>query len=137
MSILKSVAAVLQGMGPAGARFAKVGQVTVPAAPTLTLTLNEPVNCGWVRIQAKGFTTGGGFVSAVVTGTDTTTPTPGTWSLGSENPATAGVANSFASIMIPFICDNPLAIINVALAFTAAGTGGSPQLDAEVFGALM
>ena len=132
MAILKSVAALLQGMGTPG-RFARVGQATVPATGTLTMTLNAPVNCGYVRVQAKGFTAGGGFTSLSVRGTDGTN----FWDIGYVIPPAAGAALDYVSLMVPFITDVALTSITAILVMAAAGTGGTPQLDGEVFGALM
>ena len=132
MAILKSVASILQGMGTP-ARFARVGQITVPATGTLTLTLNEPVNCGYVRVQAKGFTAGGGFTSLAIRGSDGTN----FWDIGYVAPPAPGAALDYVSIMVPFITDVALVSIVAILVMAAAGTGGAPQLDAEVFGALM
>ena len=132
MAILKSVASILQGMG-SPARFARVGQATVPATGTLTLTLNGAVNCGYVRVQAKGFTAGGGFTSLALRGSDGTN----FWDIGYVVPPAAGVALDYVSLMVPFITDVPLTSIVAILVMAAAGTGGTPQLDAEVFGALM
>lgn len=134
MAILKSVAALLQGMGSGfSSRGARVGQTTVPATGTLTLALAQPANCGWVRIQAKGFTTGGGFTSLSLRGTDGTN----FWDIGYVTPAAAGAAGDYVSIMIPFVTDVALTQIVATLVLAAAGTGGTPQLDGEVYGALM
>jgi hypothetical protein len=131
--ILKSVAAILEGMGPAGGRGVKLPtNTTVAATSTLTLVLNQPANCGWVRVQAKGFTAGGGFTSLSLRGTDGTN----FWDLGGMTPP-AGTAGDFVSIMMPFITDVTLTQIVATLVLAAAGTGGTPQLDAEVWGSLM
>jgi hypothetical protein len=135
MAILKSVIAILQGMGSGfGARGVHPATVgTIATTNTLTLTLPQPANCGWVRVQAKGFTTGGGFVSLTLRGSDGTN----FWDIGSSQPAAAGAAGDFVSVMLPFITDVALTSIVATLVMTAAGTGGTPQLDGEVWGALV
>jgi hypothetical protein len=136
MSILKSVAAILQGMGPAAARGAIFSIATPAAANTFTFTFNQPLNCGYCRIQAKGFTGGGGFVSLALRGYDGTNY----WDLGYVEPSEAGAAGDFISIMVPFITDVALTQIVAILTLTAATTGGTPaggNLDGEVWGALM
>lgn len=133
MAILKSVLSILQGMGT-GARGVKNATVTTVAATNnITLTPNAPINCGYVRIQAKGFTTGGGFTSLALRGTDGTN----FWNIGYVMPPAAGAAGDYVSLMIPFITDVALTSIAAILVLAAAGTGGAPQLDAEVWGALM
>jgi hypothetical protein len=132
--IIKSVAALLQGMGSGSSvRNGKASQTTVGATNTLTMAFNQPANCGWVRVQAKGFTTGGGFISLSLRGTDGTN----FWDIGYVEPSAAGAAGDFVSIMVPFITDVALTQIVAILVMTAAGTGGTPVTDAEVWGALM
>lgn len=130
--ILKSVLSILQGMGT-GARGVRNPTVTTVAGTNnITLTPNAPLNCGYVRVQAKGFTTGGGFTSLSLRGTDGTN----TWAIAAV-AGPAGTAGDWVSLMIPFITDVPLTSIAAVLVLAAAGTGGTPQLDAEVWGALM
>jgi hypothetical protein len=133
--ISKSVASLLLGMGSGfTARSAKIPTVTtIGASSTLTMPLAQPANCGWVRVQAKGFTTGGGFTSLSLRGTDGTN----FWDIGSSAPPAPGAAGDFVSIMIPFITDVALTQIVATLVLAAAATGGTPQLDGEVWGALM
>ena len=132
MAILKSVLSILQGMGT-GARGVRNPTVTtIPATNNITLTLNAAVNCGYVRIQAKGYTTGGGFVSLALRGTDTG---GGFWGIGYVTGT--GTAPDSVSIMVPFITDVPLVSIAGLLTLAAAATGGTPQLDAEAWGTLM
>jgi hypothetical protein len=134
MAIIKSVAAILQGMGSGfTARSAKATQASVGTSNTLTLTLAQPVNTGYVRVQAKGFTTGGGFVSLSLRGSDGTN----FWDIGYMAPSAAGAAGDFVSIPMEFITDVALTSIVAILVMTAAGTGGTPVCDAEVWGALM
>lgn len=134
MALAKTVAAILQGMGPAGARGVKNATLTtIGATNTITLTPNLPLNCGYVRIQAKGFTAGGGFTSLALRGSDGTN----FWDLGYVMPPAAGAALDYVSLMVPFIADGNLTSIVATLVMAAAGTGGSPQLDAEVWGSLM
>ena len=134
MALLKPVAAILQGMGAAGARGVKNATLTtIGATNTITLTPNLPLNCGYVRVQAKGFTAGGGFTSLSLRGSDGTN----FWDIGYVEPSAAGAAGDWVSIMVPFITDNALTSIVATLVMAAAGTGGSPQLDAEVWGSLM
>lgn len=133
--IAKSIASILQGMGPAGARGVKNPTVTtVPATNNITLTLNQPAHCGWVQIQVKGNTAGGGLVSLSLRGTDTN---GNFWDIGYVNPVAPGSAGDFVSLMVPFITDVPLVSIAAILVLGAAATGGSPQLDAEVWASLM
>jgi hypothetical protein len=134
MAILKSVAGILEGMGSGSTpRSAKATQASVAATNTLTLTLPQPVNTGIVRVQAKGFTAGGGFVSLSLRGSDGTN----FWDIGNVTPAAAGTAGDFVSVMMQFITDVALTSIVATLVMTAAGTGGTPVTDAEVWGALM
>lgn len=131
--IAKSVAAILQGMGPAGFRGGKASMATPAPVNTATIVFNQPANCGMCRIQAKGFTGGGGFVSASLVGTDGTN----TWALANVTPGVAGPAGQFISVLLPFICDGNLTQVTAALNLTAAPTGGTPQVDFEVWGASM
>lgn len=132
--ILKSTAAILQGMGSAGARGGKIATVTAPTtANTMTITFNQPMNTGDIRVQLKGFTTGGGFVNLSVRGTDGTN----FWDVCYVNPPVAGAAGDYISQLLSFITDTPLTAITIILNLTAAATGGTPQLDAECWGALM
>lgn len=133
MAILKSVASILAGMGTPARGVRNPTVTNIVAANTITLVPNAPLNCGYVRVQAKGFTTGGGFVSLALRGTDGTN----FWDIGYVNPAAAAAAGDFVSIMVPFITDVALTQIVAILTLTAAATGGTPQLDAEVWGALM
>lgn len=131
--IAKSVAAILQGMGPGGFRGGKAS-VTVPSpVSSATIVFNQPLNCGMCRIQAKGFTAGGGFVSATLVGSDGTN----TWNLAYMAPPTAGTAGQYVSVLLPFICDGNLTQVIAQITFTAAPTGGTPQVDMEVWGASM
>ena len=133
MAILKSVLSILQGMGT-GARGVRNPTVTTVAATnTITLTPNAPLNCGYVRIQAKGFTTGGGFTSLALRGSDGTN----FWDIGYVAPVAAAAAGDYVSIMVPFITDVALTSIVAILVLAAAGTGGTPQLDGEAWGTLM
>jgi hypothetical protein len=112
-------------------KSAKATLATGATANTLTLTLPNAVNQGYVRVQAKGYTGGGGFVSASVRGSDGTN----FWDLAYITPAAAGAAADFISLLIPFICDGNLTSIVVVLNLTAATTGGTTAIDAEVWGA--
>jgi hypothetical protein len=134
MSILKSVAALLEGFGSGlTARSAKATQASVGTSNVLTLTLPQPADAGMVRVQAKGFTAGGGFVSLSLRGSDGTN----FWDIGYMQPAAAGAAGDFVSVMMQFITDVPLTSIVATLVMTAAGTGGTPVVDAEVWGSLV
>ena len=117
MAILKSVAALLQGMGSGfSSRGAKAAtQTTIGATSTVTLTLAQPANCGWVRIQAKGFTAGGGFTSLSLRGSDGTN----FWDIGYVTPAAAGAALDYVSIMVPFCTDVALSSIVATLVLAA------------------
>lgn len=130
MAIRKSVAAVLQGMGAAGARGAK-GTATPAAVNTITLTLNQPINCGTVRAKAGGYTGGGGLTSMSVKGTDGTS----TVDLGLVNGS--GTATNVVDVMEDFVTDLNLTSLTVVLTLAGAPTGGTPTVDAEVWGALM
>lgn len=131
--IAKSVAAILQGMGPAGFRGGKASMATPAPVNSATITFNQPLNCGMCRMQAKGFTGGGGFVSATLVGSDGTN----TWNLAYLAPGTAGPAGQYISILLPFVCDGNLTQVIAQLTLTAAPTGGTPQVDFEVWGASM
>lgn len=136
MAISKSVISILQGMGTGTTRGGKSSSAPPVAVNTMTITFPQPLNCGMCRIQAKGFTGGGGFVSASLRGTDGTN----FWDLAYMAPAAAGAAGDFISILLPFICDGNLTSVTVALNLTAATTGGTPAggtVDAEVWGASM
>ena len=133
MAIQKSVRAILEGMGSAGFRGATV-TVANSATPTATLTLNQPTNVGYVRVQVKGNTGGGGFTSLALRGSDGTN----FWDIGYVMPPAAGAAGDNVSLMIPFITDNPLTSIVASLVLAAAPTpAGTTQIDAECWGALM
>ena len=135
MAIQKSVLSILQGMGTGGGRGVKAAtQTTIGATNTITMTLPQPANCGWVRVQAKGFTAGGGFTSLALRGSDGTN----FWDIGDVTPPAAGAALDYVSLMVPFIVDGPgLTSIVATLVMAAAGTGGTPQLHGEAWGSLM
>lgn len=133
MAIQKSASSVMLGFGSGSTmKSAKATTATGATTNTLTLTLSTPVNTGWIRVQAKGFTGGGGFVSLALRGSDGTN----FWDLGSSAPPAAGAAGDFISILVPFICDGPgLTSIVAILTLSAATTGGTTAIDAEVWGA--
>lgn len=132
MAIIKSASAVMLGFGSGSTmKSAKATSATGATSNTLTLTLANAVSTGWIRVQAKGYTGGGGFVSLAVRGSDGTN----FWDLAYVTPAAAGAAGDFISILIPFICDGNLTSIVATLALTGATTGGTTALDAEVWGA--
>ena len=135
MAITKSVGSILEGMGSGvTSRSAKAPTNTSPgAATTITLTPNLPINTGYVRVQLKGYTAGGGFVGMTIKGSDGTN----TWDLGFVAPAAAQAALDYVSIMLQFIADNALTTITVVFTVSTAPSGDTPQLDAEVWGALM
>lgn len=133
MAIQKSVSSVLLGFGSGSTmKSAKATLAVGATTSTLTLTLPNAVNSGYVRVQAKGFTGGGGFVSLSLRGSDGTN----FWDIGYVEPSAAGAAGDFISIMVPFIVDGPgLTSIVAILVLTAATTGGTTAIDAEVWGA--
>jgi hypothetical protein len=133
MAIINSVASILLGMGSGStAKSAKATLSSGATSNTLTLTLPNPVTRGIIRVQAKGFTGGGGFVSCSMRGSDGTN----FWDLGYIVPAAAGAAADFISLLQDFIVDGPgLTSIVVILNLTAATTGGTTAIDAEVWGA--
>jgi hypothetical protein len=132
MAILKSASTVMLGFGSGSTmKSAKATLATGAATNTLTLTLANPVSTGWVRVQAKGYTGGGGFVSLSLRGSDGTN----FWDLAYINPAAAGAAGDFISLLVPFLCDGNLTSIVAILTLTAATTGGTTAIDAEVWGA--
>jgi hypothetical protein len=133
MAIVKSASTIMQGFGSGSTMKSATATLSAGAlgANTLTLTLLNAVSTGWIRVQAKGYTGGGGFVSCSVRGSDGTN----FWDLAYVNPAAAGVAGDFISLLFPFICDGNLTSIVVVLNLTAATSGGTTALDAEVWGA--
>jgi hypothetical protein len=132
MAISKSASTIMLGFGSGSTmKSAKATTATGATTNTLTLTLPNPVNSGYVRVQAKGYTGGGGFVSLSLRGSDGTN----FWDLGYVEPAAAGAAGDFISILVPFICDGNLTSIVAILVLTAATTGGTTAIDAEVWGA--
>jgi hypothetical protein len=132
MAILKSASTIMLGFGSGSTlKSAKATLAAGTASNVLTLTLPNAVNSGWVRVQAKGYTGGGGFVSLTLRGSDGTN----FWDLGSVFPAAAGAAGDFISLLVPFICDGNITSIVATLALTAATTGGTTAIDAEVWGA--
>lgn len=134
MSILKSVRSILEGMGPGGFRGGTV-TAAASATPALSVTLNQPANCGYVRVQVKGNTGGGGFTSCSVRGTDIN---GGFWDIGYAEPSAAGAAGDQVSLIFPFITDVGLATVTATLVLAAAPTpAGSTQTDLEVWGSLM
>lgn len=128
MAIFKSVAATLQGMGTGAARGGRA-TATPAAVNTMTITLNLPVNCGTVRAKAAGYTGGGGLTSMSVKGTDGTS----TVDLGTVTGA--GTATNVVDVMEDFVTDLNLTSITVVLTLAGAPTGGTPTVDAEVWGA--
>jgi hypothetical protein len=133
MAILNSVSTILLGMGSGSTyKSAKATLATGATSNTLTLTPAQPISRGIVRVQAKGYTGGGGFVSCSMRGSDGTN----FWDLGYIVPAAAGTAGDFISLLQDFIVDGPgLTSIVVILNLTAATTGGTTAIDAEVWGA--
>lgn len=131
MAIRKSVAAILVGMGSAGARGGKASAVTPAAVNTLTITFNLPLNTGTVRAKAAGYTGGGGLTSMSVKGTDGVS----TVDLGLVNGS--GTATNLVDVMSDFITDLNLTSITVVLTLAGAPTGGTPTVDAECWGASM
>jgi hypothetical protein len=132
MAINKSASTIMLGFGSGSTlKSAKATSATGATVNTLTLTLPNAVNSGYVRVQAKGYTGGGGFVSLALRGSDGTN----FWDLGYIEPVAAGAAGDFISLLVPFICDGNLTSIVAILTLTAATTGGTTAIDAEVWGA--
>ena len=134
MAISKSAAAVMLGFGSASSTRSGTATLSSGAASnTLTMPLSQPCQTGYVRVQAKGYTGGGGFASLSIRGTDGTN----FWDLGYVTPGAAGTAGDFISLLVPFICDGALTSVTAILALTAATTGGTTAIDGEVWGAPM
>jgi hypothetical protein len=133
MAILNSVSTIMLGFGSGSTpKSAKATLATGATTNTLTLTLPNPVTRGIVRVQAKGYTGGGGLVSCSMRGSDGTN----FWDIGYITPPAAGAAADFISLLQDFIVDGPgLTSIVVILTLTAATTGGTTAIDAEVWGA--
>lgn len=131
MAIQKSCAAVLAGMGAAGARGGKATMAAV-AVNTMTIPIvGGPLNTGIVRAKASGYTGAGGLTSMSVKGTDGTS----TVDLGLINGS--GTATNVVDVMLEFITDLNLTSVTVVLTLAGAPTGGTPVADAEVWGANM
>jgi len=131
MAINKSVAAILQGVGAAGARGARA---TATPAASMTFTLTNflgPINAGTVRVKIAGYTGGGGLTSVAVRGSD------GTNTVDLGQVAGSGVAASWVDVMEDFITDLNLTTVTVVVTLAAAPTGGTQTADAEVWGASM
>lgn len=132
MAIRKSIAAILQGMGSAAARGGKASAATPAAVNTLTIPIaNGPINCGTVRAKAAGYTGGGGLTSMSVKGTDGVS----TVDLGLINGS--GTATNLVDVMEDFVTDLNVTSITIVLTLAGAPTGGTPTVDAEVWGASM
>ena len=132
MAIRKSAAAILVGMGSAGARGGKISAVTPAAVNTLTIPVaNAPINTGIARAKAAGYTGGGGLTSMSVKGTDGVS----TVDLGLINGS--GTATNVVDVMLEFVTDLNVTSVTIVLTLAGAPTGGTPTVDAEVWGASM
>lgn len=132
MPIRKSVAAIIQGMGPAGARGGRASAATPAAVNTLTIPINNgPLNCGTARAKAAGYTGGGGLTSMSVKGTDGVNIVD----LGLINGS--GTAANYVDVMLDFVTDVNVTSITIVLTLAGAPTGGTPTVDAEIWGSLM